>query len=84
MEECRSCSNVTMSLGLFANPVHLAFRKQSLLRFLRKRALMTWGFELWRFRLKREGVRHMRRRSSTHGRSCDPEEEAEGFNDFHL
>ena len=59
MEDCRSCPNVATSqrrefptsrrshvvtsLGLFANPTHLAFGKQSLLGFLRKKVLMTRG-----------------------------------------
>ena len=43
MEECISCSNVMTSLGLFANSIHLTFKKKSLSGFLRKNSLMTRG-----------------------------------------
>ena len=34
-------SHIATLLGLFTNPTHLAFGKQSLLGFIRKNALMT-------------------------------------------
>ena len=43
MEEYKSYPNVMTSLGLFANPTHLAFEKQSLSGFGSKNARMTDG-----------------------------------------
>ena len=55
MEECRSCSNVLMSQGLFTSLAQFGIRKRFLSGFISNNALNDWGSHVGGWGLKRQG-----------------------------